>query len=234
MSFIAVPASVAWLQTADPNIVQYEHFLQCAHDYLAWQRACERHPDAFVQTPEEFVKPGDLQDYVENVVNWWPKDAPRQFAMPTLYKLLTDILDHDGRTRTFMSAMADYMGEIHAWMIGVGKDPSNPNETAEEKAKRKNAERQARWRLRHSNTQSDDPTLNALLEAAKAADANAVQGKRWLKGEIQQAKLDMDSAIAKAKLDRVERVQRAEAAVADAVRQAQSARDAVDSYRINK
>lgn len=231
MTFIPVPASCAWLQTADPNTVRYEHFLQCCADYIAWQRACGVSEYAITLTPEQYADPGDLQSYVDNVVNWWPKDAPASCHMPSLYQIMTEIVDHHGHGARHMSCViADHMETVRAWMIGAGKDPSNPNETPEEKAARKNRERVARWRVRHSNTNTDDHTLNALRLAAKRADANAAQGKQWLKGEIQQAKLDMEAAITQSKLERTQRVACAEAAVQEAQEAARRAKQALESY----
>src|SRR3546814_2899831 len=35
MSFIPVPASYAWLQTADPNTVRHEHFVQRSEEHTS-------------------------------------------------------------------------------------------------------------------------------------------------------------------------------------------------------
>src|SRR3546814_3534860 len=68
MSFIPVPASYAWLQTADPNTVRHEHFVQCMTDYIAWQRACGVPEEYGFTDPEAFIEAGGLQEYI-NVVN---------------------------------------------------------------------------------------------------------------------------------------------------------------------
>lgn len=230
MSYHALPQSVAWLQTADPETVQWEHIHQIAHDYAGWLVQCGV-PAESIYDPDKFVQQGDLQTY-SNVVSWWPADVPAQYHMPTL-SILLQSMRIVGEPESFAQALERNVERIKAWMPSARINPDNPNESKAEREARLNRERVARHRLRHSK-ETDDPQLNELLAAAKAADANALAGKRWLKGEIQQAKFDMDAAIARAKADRSERVARAEAAVLEAEAQARSAKDAVESYRINK
>lgn len=225
MSYNTIPPSVAWLATTDSETVQWVHFAQCVVD---WDTYLRNEGVTDLPNPSTWTQPGDLQDY-SNVVSWWPNDAPASHAMPTLHRLL----QHYRSDATFGHALDWYVERAKAWMLANKRDPSNPNETKAEREARLNRERVARHRLRHTEG-SDDPELDALLKAAKAADHNAVEGRRWLKGEIQRAKSDMDAAIAQAKLDKAERVQRAEDAVAQAELQARTARDAVDNYRINK
>jgi len=232
MSFLAIPPSIAWLRTADSETVQWVHFIQCVQDQRDYLLASGV-PAEQIANPSTWVEPGDLQAF-SNVVSWWPKDAPASHRCPTLYDMLHALRTLEGsHPRSFGHELDRYVHRAKEWMLANKRNPDNPNETREEREARLNRERVARHRLRNSPG-SDDPDLDALLKAAKAADHNAVEGRKWLKGEIQRAKSDMDAAIAQAKLDRAERVQRAEEAVAQAELQARSARDAVDNYRINK
>lgn len=230
--FLAIPASVAWLQDADDNTVQWQHFQQCLVDHAEYLRASGV-PAEQILDPLTFAEPGDLQT-LSNVVSWWPHDAPLTHRPPTLYMLLQGLRDLNGNAPPTFSHLLDwYVDRVKQWMLTARKDPDNPNETKAEREARLNRERVARHRLRHSK-ETGDPQLDGLIAAAKAADANALAGKRWLKGEIQQAKADMEAAIARAKAERSERIARAEAAVLEAEAQARSAKDAVESYRINK
>lgn len=232
MSFLAIPASVQWLQTADDNTVQLQHYRICLADHAEWLRASGVDP-SHIADPVAFVQDGDLQLH-SNVVSEWAHDAPPTHRAPKLYDILQHLrTTHANEPVSFQTVLDWYSARLREWAVANRRDPDNLNETKAEREARLNRERVARHRLRHA-AGSDDPQLDGLIKAAKAADANAVAGKRWLKGEIQQAKLDMDAAIARAKADRSERVARAEAAVLEAEAQARSAKEAVDSYRINK
>jgi hypothetical protein len=230
MSFIALPPSSVWLQSVDPETVQEVHYQMIIADYIQWLLASGV-PDHNIAQPDSYFQSGDLQLY-SNVVSWWPKDAPAQYAPPTLFTLLQSIqLPTPETVRTFRSELEWHVERCKSWMQGQRMNVDNPNESKEERTARLNRERVARHRLRRAK-ETDDPELNALLAAAKATDENATAGKRWLRGEIQQAKLDMEAAIAQARLVRSERVARAEALVAEAERAAVQARDALNNYRI--
>lgn len=228
MSFLAIPASVAWLQTADHNIVQWEHFLQCLVDHAEYLRASGV-PEEHIQDPNRFAEPGDLQSF-HNVVMWWPQDAPATHRCPTLHDLLLNLQIHGDTPRSFTHALDWHVDRVKLWLAGTRRDPENPNESKAERDARLNRERVARYRLRNA-TESDDPDLNALVRAAKAAVESAAQGRKWLKGVEKQAKSDCDAAIAAAKLARADTVSKAIAAVEAAEVQAHAAQSALDAYK---
>ncbi len=231
--FVPIPASVTWLQTADPQTVQWEHFAQCILDYVAWLRASGV-PEERIGDPYAFIEPGDLQNFI-NVVNWWPKDAPPSHRAPTLYGMLVELnLGNGALMRSFGHTLDWHVERVKEWMVGARKDPSNPNETKDEKATRLNRERVARHRLRHMDHSTDDPVLNQLIVAAKHAEQSASAGRKWIKGEIHRAKSDMEATILAAKSERVARVKRAEEALALAERQAVDAQELVRQYNPSK
>lgn len=236
MPFIAVPASVAWLQTADPNVVREEHFIQCMTDYIAWQRASGVPEEYGFTDPHAFIEYGALQEYM-NVVSWWPK-APNAPRLPTLYQMMVEskFLYADAEKDSInvpclKFLVDDAVADIRKWLEDNGGNPDDPNETKEERAARLNRARVAKHRALHASEFTDDPELNNMIIAMKNAERNAAAGRKWLKGEIKAAKTDMDAAIAKAKLDRADRVQRAEQAVALAESQAAGAREAIAQYK---
>lgn len=232
MSYRPIPDSVGWLMSANDESVQWQHFILCVQDQCNYWLACGV-PSEEVANPLEWTKESDLQN-LSTVVSWWPKDAPASHRHPTLYGMLYSLRTPQGnKAKTFEEALGDYVDRVKVWMLANKKNVDNPNESKEERDARLNRERVARYRLRHAPG-SDDPEMDALLKAAKAADHNAVEGRKWLKGEIQRAKSDMDAAIARAKLERVDRVQRGEQAVAQAEAQALAAKTALDNFNINK
>lgn len=235
MSFTPVPASVAWLQTADPNIVTEAHFKQCMTDYINWQRASGVDDTYGFTDPEAFIEFGGLQEFI-NVVNWWPK-APNAPRMPTMFQLMVESkfryadINPDNPVPTIQLLLDDAVFDVRKWLEDNGGNPDEPNETKEERDKRLNRARVAKHRALNQSEFTDDPVLNNMIIAMKNAERNAAQGRKWLKGEIKQAKVDMDAAIAKARLDRADRVQRAEQAVALAESQAEGAREAIAQYK---
>ena len=229
MSFLAIPASVAWLQTADHNVVKWEHFIQCLVDHAQYLRASGV-SDEHIQDPYTFAQPGDLQSF-HNVVIWWPTDAPATHRCPTLYDMLQGLANISGGTAFTFSATLDwYVDRIKQWLVANRRDPDKPNESKAEREARLNRERVARHRLRNMPG-SDDPELDALIRAAKDAVENAAMGRKWLKGAESQAKIDCDAAIAAAKLARADTVSKARAAVAQAESQAHAAQNALDAYK---
>ena len=112
---IAIPASVTWLQTADPEDVRFEHFIQVCRDYIEYQRVCGV-PEERFQIPEQFVQEGDLQSFM-NVVSWWPKDAPRGYHAPTLSGLMQSVIMVDAsRPSTFLSTLENAKARIEPWL----------------------------------------------------------------------------------------------------------------------
>lgn len=229
--FNAIPASVAWLQTTDDSTVKWEHYQQCLLDHANYLLASGVPQDQIVN-PYKFAQPGDLQT-LQNVVSWWPKDAPATHRAPTLYMLLQSLRIMDGQPTTFDAQLQWYVARVKAWMLESKRDPDNPNETKEERNARLNRERVARHRLRHA-AGSDDPVEHDLIQRAKAAEESASQGRKWLKGAIQQEKVQCTADIAARKLQRDSTIASYTQAVADAEKQAADAKRVLDEYRINK
>jgi hypothetical protein len=231
MSFLAIPASVSWLQSADDNTVQWQHFLQCLIDHAEYLRASGVPVDQ-IHNPYTFAEPGDLQT-LSNVVSWWPVDAPITHRAPTLHMLLQGLRITEDSPRSFSHLLDWYVDRVKAWMVGARKDPDNPNESKAERDARLNRERVARHRLRNA-AGSDDPDEHALILRAKAAEENASQGRKWLRGAIQQEKLQCTTDIAARKLQRDQTIAAHTAAVALAEQQAVDAKTVLDAYRSSK
>lgn len=229
--FIAVPASVAWLQTADDNTVQWQHYLQCLIDHAEYLRASGVPVDE-IYNPHTFAEPGDLQTLC-NVVSWWPQDAPVTHRPPTLYIMLQGLHATPDSPRTFGHLLDWYVDRVKQWLGSTKRDPDNPNETREERNARLNRERVARHRLRHA-AGSDDPQEHDLILRAKAAEENASQGRKWLRGAIQQEKVKCTADIAARKAQRDSTIASYTQAVADAEQAAADAKAVLDAYRINK
>lgn len=230
--FLAIPASVTWLQTADDNTVQWTHYQQCLLDHAEWLRASGV-PVEQIHNPYTFAQPGDLQT-LQNVVSDWPRDAPPSQRAPTLYMLLQGLQIKGGVSEgNFDSQLRWYVHRNTQWLIDNKRDPDNPNESKKERDARLNRERVARHRLRHA-AGSDDPNEHELIMRAKAAEENASQGRKWLKGAIQQEKLQCTADIAARKLQRDQTIQAYTQAVADAEKQAVDAKAVLDAYRIKK
>lgn len=226
-NFIVPPESYGYMQTADVNDVKYEWFILACHEYIAWQRACGVVFEP--QVPEQFCKPGDLQT-LANVVNWWPKNAPPRLRAPTLGSFMDDLKTGQ---HTFESRLGWYVVRIKEWITEQGGNVDNPNETAEERAKRKNRERQRAWQLRHAEG-SDDPELHALIQAAKHEAEQLSLAKAWLKGHLAELRSTEQAAIAAAKAARANGVSAAEAAVADQQKRMLDAKALVDAYKARK
>jgi hypothetical protein len=230
--FLAIPDSVAWLQSADDNTVQWQHYQQCLLDHANYLLASGV-PVEQIHNPYTFAEPGDLQT-LQNVVSDWPRDAPANQRAPTLYMLLQGMHIQGGVSAgNFNDQLEWYINRNTQWLIDNRRDPNNPNETREERNARLNRERVARHRLRHA-AGSDDPVEHDLIQRAKAAEESASQGRKWLKGAIQQEKVQCTADIAARKAQRDKTIESYTQAVVDAERQAADAKRVLDEYRINK
>lgn len=230
------PPEVLYLQKPEAaHVLTYEQFLHCARTHVLWLNAeAERAglPNLGHQRLEEWVKPGDLQTFVD-VVKWWPKPSP-QFPAPTLYDMVASIRPHDSfEATTFIDYLDLRVERVREWCRRNRINPDNPNESKSEREARLNRERVARHRLRHAPG-SDDPEEQALIERAKAAEENASQGRKWLKGAIQQEKLNCAKDIQARKAQRDKTIVGYEKAVADAEQAALDAKAVLDAYRIKK
>lgn len=229
-----VPQQIQWLQQ-EPNaahILNNQQFLECAQAHMEWLDAEALRaelPNPHNTIPDAWLKDGDLQTFVD-VVSWWPKNA-KGMPAPNLFSMILSI--PMGQHKTFIEHLEFLQERVRKWCKHNRIDPNNPNETATEKALRLNRERVARHRLRHMSD-SDDPELQPLLTAAKTAELNASQGRKWLAGAIRQAKLECSKAIADAKALRESQIINHTAAVAAAELAAANAKAALDAYTSNK
>lgn len=232
MFALPIPPSVAWLSDVDDNTVQWQHYQQCLLDHANYLLASGV-PVEHIYNPHTYAQPGDLQT-LSNVVSWWPKDAPATHRSPTLHMMLMGLHIVNGTDpRNFASQLDFYVDRVRTWLSSNRRNPDNPNESKAEREARLNRERVARHRLRHA-AGSDDPNEQALIERAKAAEESASQGRKWLKGAIQQEKLQCATDISARKAQRDATIAAHTQAVADAERQAAEAKAVLDAYRINK
>lgn len=216
--------------TASADVVRYEWLIAAAHEYIAWKRSAGVQGEA--QAPEQWVQPGDLQT-LANVVSWWPQDAPPRYRAPSFAVLMDDLFIRDGEIWSFRQRLEWFVARVREWLRVEGGNPDNPNETREERTKRKNRERQAAWQARNRRG-SDDPEHDALIQAARHEAEQLRQAKAWLKGEIAAAKGAEQAAIAAAKGARAARITAAEAAVAGQEKRMLDSKAIADAYRINK
>lgn len=231
------PASFDYMRTCDPATVRTEWFRAACAEWLHWQNQCgvtDR-----MQRIDDFFREGDLQNFC-NVVSWWPKSAPANLRCPTLADMITCLRIMGDNPNvippTFADALEARVERVKSWMATKRMDPDNPNETREERAKRMNRERQRAWQLRQTGA-SDDPELNALMEAARHESEQLSAAKAWMKREIAAAKGAEGVAIAAAKGARAARVSAAEEAVAGQEKRMLDAKAVLDAYkarRINK
>lgn len=233
MSFVALPASCAWLQTADYNFVTHEHFVQCCQDYCEWLRASGVPENQIHTWVNGFVFPGDLQTYA-NVVSWWPKNAPASYAPPTLFTIMQDLrLQPDGPQTKFVESLDWYVERVKEWIRVQRMSMDNPNEDKEERERRLNRERVARHRIKHMPG-SDDPEEQALISEAKAAQDSLSEGRKWIKSYERETIALMKVEIAECKKRQAQKVMDAQSHIAQAERRVEAARAALDSYRFNK
>lgn len=229
----AAPASYTWLESADHNTVQAQHFLIVCQDWIAWQRGLGVTDD--MQDPATFFDVyTDLQNFA-NVVSWWPKEGvPTNLRAPTLAGMVSVLrLSPGGRpAETFAEHLEWRVNAVKAFIRTKGGDTENPNETSAERAARKNRERQARFQLRHAKG-SDDPEHHALIEAAKVEAAKLSEWKAYMRKYVKDQKLACDAAVRAAKQLRDDNISAAEQAIVDQEVRMLAAKAAVDNYRIN-
>ena len=234
VNILLPPASYSYMETADVEQVRHEWFITACYEWITWQRAAGVTDEFLV--PEQYAQEGDLQT-LATVVSWWPKNAPARYRAPSLAAFIQDLRVRGDAGCSSMAMRIDYyVNRVREHIQREGGDPQNPNETKEERAKRKNRERQKRFQLAHAESNSDDPVLDGLVATMRAEAQSLTQGKAWLKRELAQAKAAEQAAIAHARAARAERVSAAEAAVAAQEQRMLDAKAVVDAYkdRINK
>lgn len=226
------PASYTWLETADHNAVQPQHFLIVCQEWIAWQ--LELGVTDPIQDPATFFDVyTDLQNFA-NVVSWWPKEGvPTNLRAPTLAGMVTLLRPGPNNgPETFAEHLARRVDGMKAFIRTKGGDTENPNETAAERAARKNRERQQRFQLKHA-AGSDDPAKHALIEVAKSEAAKLSEWKAYLRKYVKDQKLACDAAVRAAKQLRDDNISAAEQAIVDQEVRMLAAKAAVDNYRIN-
>jgi len=224
------PASYIWLKDADHNVVSYELFIIICYEWIAWNRSIGVTDPMLI--PEQWVQPGDLQNFA-NVVSWWPRvNVPIKLSIPTLSGMLHDLRFGAGEratVTTFAQRLDAFVRKAESAIVIKGGDPKNPNETPEERAKRKNREKQARWRLRNTAS-SEDPAENALIETLKSEAAKLAEWKAYLRHYVKEQKLVCDSAVRVAKQARDNNISAAEKAIVDQEARMVAAKDALSNY----
>jgi len=230
---LAAPPSYIWLEKADPEAVTYALFLIVCNEWIDWQRALGV-TDQFYN-PVEWVRDGDLQTF-SNVVTWWPKSGlPTHLHAPTLAGMVT-VLRQGGTGRTPRESFAEHLqarvDTVKAHVRAKGGDTENPNETSEERARRKNRERQAKFLIAH-RPGSDDPAHNALIEDAKLQASTLTEWKAYLRKYVKEQKLECAAAERAAKQRRDDNIRAAEQAIVDQETRMLAAKDAVIAYKSN-
>lgn len=131
---------------------------------------------------DDFFSESDLSIYADAMA-WWPRveGMPPQFAAPSIYQLIWRYHDHSVGG-TFVERLTIRAHAAQAWLTANGLD--HPNESKADRAKRLNAEAQARHRARRSGTQG-----------AAAADAVASAYRRYMDVclERKAAKAEVDA-----------------------------------------
>lgn len=216
--------ALIWIQQVDPNIVQYDHYLMVCAEYIEWLKACGV-TDPF-QDPASWVQPGDLQSFC-NVVSKWPKRTAQGYSAPTLFSVLDGLrIQQNFTTRTFAAYMDFVWDKVANWMRSQRMDPDNPNETPEERAKRKNREGVAKHRLLKRLA---DPDTAPEIYHAQMAVQHAGAMRKWLRDVERIAKDTYDGAVASAKLAKLATISEAKEQVAQAELAASNAQAAIDN-----
>lgn len=227
---LAAPPSYIWLQDADHSLVTYPFFLTICNEWIEWQRALG--VDSEFHEPESWVQGGDLQTFA-NVVSWWPKTGiPVHLSVPTLAGMVMGLRKGGvGRSQgeSFAQNLQLRVDIVKAHIRAKGGDAENPNETAEDRYKRKNRERQARWQL-NNRPGSDDPEHNALIEAAKLEAKKLTEWKAYLRKYVKEQKLLMDATIRAARQTRDDNIKAAEQAISEQEIRMLDAKDALTKY----
>lgn len=222
------PPSVNWLEHAPTDAVTYDLFLQVCDHWVAWQRALG--VTDHMQEPRAWCNPGDLQTF-SNVVNWWPTGGvPTHLRAPTLVAMLNGLrVLPQGLTESFAEHLDRRKALVAGHIAAKGGDTANPNETADERAARKNRERQARWQLKHAAA-SADPVKNELIEAARSEANKLSEWKATLRTYTKEQKLACDAAVRAAKQARDDNISTGERAVAEQEVRMLAAKEALSNY----
>lgn len=227
----APPYEVDTITSHEPDLIPFEFFKKACYAWGHWQIAMGT-PMEQLQNPETFVTEADYDCFL-NVVNNWPRAAAMR--PPTLLLMVNDLRTMPGATATSFAQRLDEQHErILDWMTNNGVDPTNPNESREERAKRKNRENVARYRQRHSQPKSDDPEEVRLVEALRTAAQNVQLGKAWLRERERDHKAKRDVAITEARSACAKAILEDTAHLTEAEKKVVDAQTMLNSYRINK
>lgn len=136
----------------------------------------------------EFCTPQDLENW-RQLIAWWPRVAPRGATAPFL-PLLSLLLDSQHGAPTlppihFSAALRAHWERAVAWCNAHNISCDNPNETYEQRSKRLNRERVAKWR--EAKKAEADPALADAVVTAKQAKARAVEDAKAHFGPLIEA-----------------------------------------------
>lgn len=213
------------------DLISYEYFVKALYAWGHWQIGMGTPPEQ-LQNPATFVTEADFERYL-NVVSTWPRRAAQR--PPSLPLMVSDLRTYAGSTPiSFAERLDTCHKQITDWMVANGVDPTNPNESKEERQARLNRERVKNHRLRHKTTDSTDPEEIALVEALRNAANNVHAGKAWLRGREKDHKLRRDGAISDARSACAAAIRADTDHVTEAEKALVGAQVALDSYRINK
>ena len=145
--------------------------------YLA-ERATEGAEEGLTVMPAgQFWQPGDL-DKFRALRDWWPHDAPPALGRPFLGVLCRGVALHAslGAPRPFGQELEHMWRRACAWLETEDRDLTHPNETREERRRRKGREAVARHRARAA---SGDPAVSEVsrLHAEYIAACQARSGR---------------------------------------------------------
>lgn len=225
------PLEVDNITSHPPDLISFEYFVKACYAWGNWQIACGV-PVEQLQDPATFVTETDFDRY-QNVVSSWPRRAAQR--PPSLLLMVSDLRTQAGATPMSFGSRLDLChSQINDWMLANGVDPTNPNESKEERQARMNRERVRNHRLRNKTTDSTDPEEIALVEALRNAANNVHAGKAWLRGREKDHKLKRDETISSARSACAAAIRADTEYVTEAEKALVGAQVALDSYRINK
>ncbi len=107
----------------------------------------------------DFWRAEDLAHY-HAAAAWWPRNAPKQLMRPYLGLLCNRIVTHPPLTPvTFYQELVFQSQRASAWVESEGGNAANPNETPDERKRRKGREAVARHR---AVANSPDPRVTEV------------------------------------------------------------------------
>jgi hypothetical protein len=136
---------------------------------------------------ERGVELGDGRDYCNMREFWsfeearkvWATDAPPRHALPHLGILLQPYVMGNWQQDQFMAMLTNAWQGYSVWLASQKRDPANPHESKEQRAKRLAAERVARHRLRNgTGAETEEGRRATALKDAYTAYQNACAARK--------------------------------------------------------